>query len=93
VGYYRVLVFLVTPADLQASGQRISADQARQWFIGGYLALPMAIRNIPFSPEQRITMLVYQYRKEAGSDAAFLQPGPINGKQHFERTKISTVIK
>jgi len=93
IGYYRVLVFLVTPADLQTSGQRISAEQARQWFSGGYLSLPMAIRNIPFTAGHRITLLVYQYRKEAGSDAAFLQPGSINGKEHFERSKISTVIK
>jgi hypothetical protein len=88
-GYYRVIVFIVSPTPFAAQGSPISAREASLLVEGGANALPWRISVLPLLPETVCTALVYEFEKrDGGSNPIERRPGRLSAKLHLVNSKI-----
>jgi len=84
-GYYRVIVFIVTPHPIVQSEAKVTPKEAGDWLKKGADRLPGAIGALDFSREgYACTALVYEFSRRTESDEpAILDPGNIPGRIHL----------
>jgi hypothetical protein len=84
-GYYRVIVFIITPHPFVQSDAKVTAEQATQWLGSGADRLPESIGALDFSREgYACTALVYEFKRRTESDKPMiLDPGNIPGRIHL----------
>ncbi len=62
-GYFRILVFIVTPHLFPESTARVTRPEAMDWFRQGVETLPPAVGQREFSDQGTCTALVYEFEK------------------------------
>ena len=88
-GYYRVIVFVVTPYPFVQSGQKVTPEEANEWLSKGLNRLPEAICNIYLSEEYTCTALIYEFERSSETEEATLRyPGRIDGRTHLVKAGI-----
>lgn len=85
-GRYRVIVFLVTTADVETTRMPPTPSEAEAWMDDGAHRLPHALGAAPFSPNHDVIALIYDFRRPAVQDSMIiLRPSPLRGDQHLVR--------
>jgi hypothetical protein len=88
-GYFRVLAFVVTPHAFTTDGARGRFDVIQRWATAGHAFLPEALRRQQFSPEHRVTVLVYEFEKRRNADnPSTAIPGRHRAKHHLMRSSV-----
>jgi hypothetical protein len=88
-GRYRVLVFLVTTASVQTTGQPLTGEGAQGLLDRGGQSLPASISNRPFGPDHEVTALIYEFqRPSVGAAMQILRPSNVLGQDHLQRGRI-----
>ena len=88
-GYYRVIVFVVTPHLLTQSSVDTTPEEAKKWLSGGHNRLPGSIGNMEFLETYTCTALIYEFERQAESEEPrFRQPGRIPGHLHLVKAGI-----
>lgn len=88
-GYYRVIVFIVTPNPVVQSETKVKEEEASRWVGGGADRLPEQIGTLDFSQQYACTALVYEFRRRTESDKpTVLDPGNIQGRTHLMKAGI-----
>src|SRR5581483_968376 len=82
-GFYRIVVFIVTDALFSESDRSVSSDEARGWVAKGLNALPESIAGLPYAPAVVCTAMIYEFERQAGSEAQPLVPSSIDAHAHL----------
>jgi hypothetical protein len=84
-GYFRVIVFIVTPHPIVQSEAKVTPKEAGHWLTAGADRLPESLGTLDFSREAYLcTALVYEFNRRTESDEpAILDPGNIPGRIHL----------
>jgi hypothetical protein len=86
-GYYRVIVFTVSPIPFRQRQKEISGEMINAWIKNGYNTLPKKIANQKADNRCVITTLIYEFEKsENDSIIHFLSNGRFPAKVHLETT-------
>jgi hypothetical protein len=89
-GYYRVIVFVVTPEAFEASGKPVSADEATSWLESGANKLPASIGNKAYSSAYACTALIYEFEKrDTKSNPEERHPGRLTAETHLAASGIA----
>jgi hypothetical protein len=81
-GYYRVIVFVVTPVPFAQSEKTVTAGEAEQWLRSGLNMLPQSIAQQPYASGVATTALIYEFERTA-SDSNVLLPSPVAAQGHL----------
>jgi hypothetical protein len=92
-GYYRVIVFTVTDQPVAAGAAKPSEAEANAWSASGGDRLPQAIASQAFSRNHRCLVLVYEFRKLAGSEPTPDPDGAPPASVHLERSGILAALQ
>jgi hypothetical protein len=85
-GDYRQIVFLVTSEVVRPSGPAPSAAAAEALLQGGADRLPAEYRRIPFTADDQVAALVYEYHKGPNvQDVKTLTPGRLDARTNLIR--------
>lgn len=88
-GFYRIIVFVVTPHPFSQTKRTIEADVAISWLSEGLNKLPVDIGNLEFTKEHTCTALIYEFeRVEANPQAHVLKPGRLSAITHLEQSNL-----
>jgi hypothetical protein len=85
-GYYRVIVFVVTPQPFWQSSAKITSEDAGVWVSSGLNKLPEKMANQEYSPAHTCTALIYEFKRTEGRRAEFVDPSEITGPTHLEKS-------
>lgn len=88
-GYYRVIVFVVTPHPFSQSAARLTPEQANSWLVGGFNRLPDEVASLSYTDAFASTALIYEFaRPTANDEPSLTYPGALTGRVHLERSGI-----
>jgi hypothetical protein len=87
-GYYQVIVFVVTDQPVVSSGQQATYADLTSKLPPGADRLPKGISDRVASNETRCTVLIYEFRKADGQDAAVIVPGSLDARDHLQRNAL-----
>jgi hypothetical protein len=88
-GYFRVIVFAVTPQPFVQDEEGVAREEAMAWLGAGLNALPESIAALAADSRLRVTALVYEFElPNAGEDPEFAVPGRMTGQDHLARAGI-----
>jgi hypothetical protein len=83
-GYFRLIVFIVSPQPFSATGKPVTQDEALDWLDQGVNMLPAAIGNLPYSDGHICTALIYEFEKrDVHTDPRELHPGRLSAQTHL----------
>lgn len=89
-GYYRVIVFIVTSRPWPRTNAKPTGEEANQWLARGFTWLPPPIGELPYGPDHRTTVLVYEFQKTSkDTNATLLEPSPVSADEHMTKAGIS----
>ena len=93
-GYYRVIVFVVTPHEFVQSDAVITPAEADKWLLDGVHAFPKSLGALEFSEGYTCTALIYEFERKSDAEAPRLrQPGRIPGHVHLVKAGIWEVLQ
>ncbi len=94
-GYYRVIVFIVTPHAFAQSEVEVRPEEANEWLSGGLNRLPASIGNLDFSREDyACAALIYEFeRASEAEEPRIRRPGLIPGRTHLVKAGIWEVFQ
>jgi len=86
-GYFRVIVFIITPIPFSQSDTKITREEAMKWLSSGLNRLPDSIGEMEFSSQTfTCSALVYEFERPTEShDPTIRIPGRLQGLVHLER--------
>jgi tetratricopeptide (TPR) repeat protein len=88
-GYYRVIVFVVTPVPFEKIQRQLTRDEATVWLSAGANKLPSAFSKIEFSSEFTCSALIYEFHQPTKDhDPVFDFPAMLTAAVHLERSGI-----
>lgn len=83
-GRYRLIVFLVTTKAVTTGGNAATFEAAHAWTTGGGDFLPANIASITLTPQHKISVLIYEFRRQSvAAPAKFLDPSALSARQHL----------
>lgn len=89
IGYYRVIVFIITPHPFSQTNVETSATEAQVWLSDGLNVLPNVIGQKEFVPEYQCTALVYEFEQHSTDEKPELViPGRLTGKAHVTNANL-----
>lgn len=91
-GRFRVIVFVVTDQPFSATGEALTASEARELTTTGLLSLPRSFREIEFGPNFRVVALIYEFFKPEGGKPDQVLPGTLAGIEHLEGAKLAGAL-
>lgn len=95
-GYYRVIVFFVTPHTIVPSQSPVRQPDIDTWSRGGGNEVPPPMAGEVFSREGdpcTITIYIYEFKRRTESDhPVFLNPGRISGHTHLVAAGLCTKL-
>ena len=84
-GYYRIIVFVISPKAWGESQNTISEDEAVMWLRQGLNKLPDNLASTPFSYSYVSTALIYEFEQTSPkNEAHLLSPGKLSAHTHLE---------
>lgn len=90
-GYYRVIVFIVTPHPFSQADVSVRRDEAIAWLSEGLNTLPRSIAEKPYSHEHSCSALIYEFEQPSQSKAheAKIQiPGRLPAGVHLRKANL-----
>ena len=88
-GYYRVIVFVVTPHPFSQSGPRVTPEQLDFWLTTGFNRLPDEVASLAYTDDFAATALIYEFARPTENDEMRVNyPGALPGRVHLERSGI-----
>jgi hypothetical protein len=89
-GYFRIIVFIVTPYPFSQSDKKITEPDAEKWLNSGLNRLPDSIGEMEFSMRTfTCTALVYEFERPTESHNPTIRiPGRLQGRTHLEKAGI-----
>jgi hypothetical protein len=89
-GYYRIIVFIVTPHDVEQSDATITEKWAKEWLKRGLNKLPQPLGDLKFSQAgYACTALIYEFeRTHEGRRIEVRCPGQIPARNHLVKAGI-----
>ncbi|GAA4021835.1 hypothetical protein GCM10022409_01940 [Hymenobacter glaciei] len=87
-GYFRVMIFVVTPRNVTFSQKPLAQDRATTWYHQGPLFLDAAVGSQLCPPNCRVTALIYEFMKEDSLRALPTASCPITGCNHMVLARI-----
>ena len=85
-GYYRIIVFIVTPHPFSQTAPEINRDEAEAWLTEGVNKLPKSIGQQVYSSDYTTTALIYEFEQPSGFEQDKINtvvPGRLDGKSHL----------
>lgn len=93
-GYYRVIVFIVTPLPFNQTDEYISRREAVEWLRAGMNSLPASIGELGYTSDYKCTVLIYEFEQlESEKDAILKIPGRLSAKTHLEKAHIWEMLE
>jgi hypothetical protein len=86
-GYYRVIVFIITPNGFSQGTTEPSEVEVLDWIGKGFDKLPPEVGMWPYTDAHRCTALIYEFKKTPQSSKPVI-PGSLPGKTHLMRSGI-----
>jgi hypothetical protein len=88
-GYFRVIVFVITPHSFTSRADRALFSVVERWSRAGHAFLPSGVRRLAFTADHQVTALVYEFRKTTSADKpATAIPGRHTANTHLVRTGV-----
>jgi hypothetical protein len=89
-GYYRVIVFAVTPDEVDPDEKKTATrEAAMDWVKGGANKLPESVGSRRYTKAYTTTALVYEFVQPGrGKDPAFRKHSPLLAKDHLVKARI-----
>lgn len=89
-GYYRVVVFVVTPWSFGSQGDVPSPQDAAVWVASGLSSLPSSIGELKYkSNSTHCAALIYEFtRTVEDADVVFARPAMMSGHEHLVQSGI-----
>lgn len=89
IGYYRILAFIVTPEPFATTRSRDRFETIQRWARAGHDRLPRQIRELAYTPDHEVTVLVYEFHRSGNSEDPLASiPGRVSAAQHLRRSAI-----
>ena len=85
-GYYRIIVFIVTPHPFSQTAPEINRDEAEAWLREGVNTLPNSIGQQIYSSDYTTTALIYEFEQPSGFEedkVNIIIPGRLDAKSHL----------
>jgi len=83
-GYFRLIVFVVSPVPFSATGKPVSADEANAWLQHGANLLPPEIGQRQYSNDYACTALIYEFEKrDTNTHPLERHPGRLSAETHL----------
>ncbi|QDU09437.1 hypothetical protein [Gimesia aquarii] len=93
-GYYRIIVFIVTPVLFDQTNQEVNRDEAMAWLRSGLNNLPDDVGAQEYSQSHVCTALIYEFKQpEKGTDAELSVPGRLSGMEHLTNAGLFEELK
>jgi len=93
-GYFRVIVFIVTPHPFIQADIQIKKDEAIEWLYAGMDKLPRLIGMLPYTNDYSCTALIYEFEKvDATMDAISRVPGLHTARNHLLKSKLWSKLR
>lgn len=88
-GFYRIIVFVVTPQFFSQTPIGVSEEEAMQWLQGGLDRLPLDLAMREYTDQYACTALIYQFEQPgSGAGARLDVPSDLPGRIHLERANL-----
>jgi hypothetical protein len=87
-GYYRVIVFVVTPVPFGQSARTVTRSEALGWLRDGVRWLPERIAEQPYTRETRCSALIYEFECRTNASARLLLPSRLSSRAHLVKSGI-----
>jgi len=89
LGYYRVVVFIVTPHPFSQADKKVSDHEAAAWLRKGLVSLPREVSSRSFSDEYICTALIYEFEHPRHKEKAVIRiPGRLTGRTHLVKANL-----
>lgn len=93
-GYYRVIVFIVTPESFKPVDSPVTKDLAGKWLRFGSNKMPDELILKPVVPGTTCTAMIYEFRKKTPSGVADLMlPGTIVATLHLTGAGLGRLLR
>jgi hypothetical protein len=86
-GYYRVIVFIITPNGFIQGAKEPGKAEVEGWFSGGFNILPADFGRRAYTDDYRCTALIYEFKKTPQLSKPVI-PGSLTGRTHLIRSGI-----
>jgi len=94
VGYFRLLVFIVTSHPFVQSDEETRLRTANRWLHQGANLIPESIAAKPYTPRHQTTVLVYEFEKVRASSVTQVRvPGRFDCENHLQRSGILSQLE
>lgn len=90
-GYYRIIVFIITPIPFSQKEAMVRSDEARGWLSSGLNKLPNSIGKQKYSEDYTCTALIYEFEQSgSGKEAALDVPTHLglSGRDHLIKARL-----
>jgi len=92
-GFFRVIVFVVTPDPFSESKVVVSVSEAKAWLHTGLNRLPDYIGRQKYTRQYGCSALIYEFEKERGKDAERKVTARIDVKTHLEKANLWNALE
>jgi hypothetical protein len=91
-GYYRIIVFIVSPHPFSQSNINIEEEEAKAWLHKGLNKLPPSLADHQFSADYSCTALIYEFLKTR-QQTNLMIPSPQQGRTHLQLAGLWEALK
>jgi len=92
-GYFRIIVFIITPYPFKQAEKGVDLDGALEWLGIGANKLPPAISERKFIKEYTVSALIYEFEKPKSGEAIHLLPGRLTWQVHLLNSGILKALE
>lgn len=93
-GFYRIIVFVVTPHPFTQSREVVTREEAISWLRFGANVLPLELSLQPYSAAFTCTALIYEFEKvDVQAKATIKVPGRLSAQIHIEKSGIGVALR
>ena len=93
-GYYRVIVFIITPYPFSQSDERVTPDLTHSWLADGFNRLPREVAHLNYTDSFATTVLIYEFARATENDQpSFTYPGDLLSRVHLKRSGIWSALQ
>jgi len=93
-GYYRIIVFIVSPHPFSQTDVKVSNIEAMAWHSAGLNELPDGIGALEYSEKYKCTALIYEFEQpNPGEPGKLKDPSNLQGRTHLEKANLWQVLE
>lgn len=93
-GFFRVIVFVVTPHPFSQKKVKVKRDEAMEWLAEGLNQLPSEIGDVELSNKYACAALIYEFEQPRSHKSTILkQPSHLTGLLHLQKARLWSAIR